>query len=293
VKSRARGIRESQLVFSRLKPAAGDGRLPSAGAGHCATKGTACPDTSPSKLLKHQLEESLLIITKAEKHSSSRFLMPRNSVKAAKVRKDKSKAKVIEWQAQVHSRGVRDVPVEVTAAGSQPKQREKAGKRPRAEKNDTLPSETALQPMDVDETFWVEEPVMPTAEKRVRQPPCPSSMSLTFLSPSTLILRNLSPRSALTYPASLILRAFQRRLHARAATLLRSSGGALTVFLHVCSARSVAESRTSCFLFTEFKNGWENTSCHRGCGRLGCAYNLGTLGMHALIKLCAVKLFML
>jgi hypothetical protein len=128
VKSHAQGIRESQLVFSRLKPVAGDGWLPSAGAGHCTTKGTTCPDTSPSKLLKHQLEESLLIITKAEKHSSSHFLMPRNSVKAAKVCKDKSKAKVIEWQAQVHSRGVRDVPVEVTATRSQPKQREKAGK---------------------------------------------------------------------------------------------------------------------------------------------------------------------
>jgi hypothetical protein len=126
------------------------------------------------------LEGSLLIITKAEKRSSSHFLMPRDSVKAAKFCKEKSKAKIIEWQTRVHSRGIRDVPVEVSAAGSQPKQRKKAGKRPRAEKND-LPSETASQSMDIDEAFWVEEPVMPTSEKRVRQPPCPSSMSLTYL----------------------------------------------------------------------------------------------------------------
>ena len=69
------------------------------------------------------------------------------------------------------------------------------------------------------------------------------------------MLKILSPRLALTYAASLIQRASQRRLHVRAATLLRLSGGALTAFLHVYSARSAAESHTSCFLFTEFKNG--------------------------------------
>jgi hypothetical protein len=83
-------------------------------------------------------------------------------------------------------------------------------------------------------------------------------------SPSTPTLKNLSPRLALTYAASLILRAFWQRLHARAASLLRLSGGALTAFLRLYSARSAAESRTSCFLFTEFKNGWENTSSLRG-----------------------------
>jgi hypothetical protein len=81
----------------------------------------------------------------------------------------------------------------------------------------------------------------------------------------------------------------RQRLHARAASLLHSSGGAPIAFLHVCSARSAAESRTSCFLFTGFKNGWDNTSCHHGCERLGCACNLGTPGIHARVKLCAVK----
>ena len=190
MKSRAWGIRELQAVFSKLKQAAGDGRFPSAGTGHsiaklltgiCATKGTARPDTSPSKLPKHQLEGFLLIITKAEKRSSSYFLIPWDSVKASKFCKDKSKAKVIEWETRVHSRGIRDVPVEVSAAGSQPKQKKKAGKRPRAEGNDTFPSQTASQSMDVDEALWVEEPAMPASEKRVRQPPYPSSISLTHL----------------------------------------------------------------------------------------------------------------
>jgi CxC2 like cysteine cluster associated with KDZ transposases len=107
---------------------------------------------------------------------------------------------------------------------------------------------------------------------------------------STPTLKNSSPRLALTYAASLILKAFQRRLYARAARLLRSSGGAPTASLHLCSARSAAKSHTSCFLFIEFKNGWEITSFHHGCGRLGCACNLGTLGIHAQIKRCVMKL---
>ena len=137
--------------------------------------------SSLSKLPRHRLEGSLLIITKTEKQSSSHFLMPRNSVKAVNLSKSKSTAKVIDWEARVYSRGIRDVPVEVRATASQAKQRKRAGKRPRAENNDTLPSETASRPMDVDEAFWVEEPVMPTSKKRVRRPPCPSSMNLTYL----------------------------------------------------------------------------------------------------------------
>jgi hypothetical protein len=111
----------------------------------------------------------------------------------------------------------------------------------------------------------------------------------TYPTSSAPTLRNLPPRLALTYAASSIPRAFRRRLHARAARLLRSSGGAPTAFLHLCSARNAAESHTNCFLFTEFKNGWENTSCHRGCGKLECACSLDTLGIHAQIKRCVIK----
>ena len=112
-------------------------------------------------------------------------------------------------------------------------------------------------------------------------------------SPNTPTLKNLCPRLALTYTASSIMRAFRPRLHARAASLCHSNGGAPTAFLRLYSARSAAESHTNSFPFTGFRNGRENTLCHRGCGRLGCACNLGTLGIHAQVKLCAIKIFML
>ena len=109
--------------------------------------------------------------------------MPRNvnTVKAANLLRRKPKAKVIEWETQVHSRGIRDVPVEVSASGSQPRPRKTASRRPRAQNDDTLQGETVPQPMDVDETFFVEEPAMPTNEKRVRQPASPSLANLTYL----------------------------------------------------------------------------------------------------------------
>lgn len=70
----------------------------------------------------------------------------------------------------MHSRGVRDVPVEVSTPASQPMPRERACREPRAESANELPHETAFQPMDVDETFWMEEPVMPPSRKKVRPP---------------------------------------------------------------------------------------------------------------------------
>jgi len=110
--------------------------------------------------------------------------MPRNSgtVKAVNLCRAKSKAKVVEWETRVHSQGVRDVPVEVSAMESRSKPRKGAGRRPRAESNDVLQGESAPQSMDVNKTFWEEEPVtgMPTSEKRVRQPACPSSTNLTY-----------------------------------------------------------------------------------------------------------------
>ena len=109
--------------------------------------------------------------------------MPRknDTVKAVSRRGSKLKAKVIEWEPRKHSRGIRDVPVEVTEMASRPKPRKKASRRPRAEGNASLQGEAAPQPMDIDETFWVdlEEPVMPASKKRVRQPACPFSTKLT------------------------------------------------------------------------------------------------------------------
>ncbi|KAF8259195.1 hypothetical protein EI94DRAFT_1707309 [Lactarius quietus] len=60
---------------------------------------------------------------------------------------------------------------------------------------------------------------------------------------------------------------------ARAAWLLRLSGGASTAFRLLCSARSVAKAPTSSFPFTEFRSGQENISFLHGCERLsqeGC-----------------------
>ena len=109
------------------------------------------------------------------------MLRKSDTVKTANRRKARSKAKVIEWEAREHSRGTRDVPVEVSAVASQRKPRGETGRWARAENNDPLQGEAAPQPMDVDETFWVEEPVMHTTEKRVRQPSCTSLTNLTHI----------------------------------------------------------------------------------------------------------------
>ena len=223
------------------------------------------------------------------------MLRNHDTVKAANFRWSKSKAKVIEWETQEHSWGIRDVPVEVTDMMSWPKLRKKASTRTRIENSTALQGETAPQPMDVDKTLWVEDPVIPTSEKRVRQPAFPSWMKLIWdmsPSPRTLTLKSSSLRLALTYTASSILRVSWQWLHAKAASLLHLSEDALTAFLRLFSARSAAKSHINCFLFTEFINGEESTSCHYSYGRLGCACNLGTLVIHAWIKWCAMKLFM-
>ena len=74
-----------------------------------------------------------------------------SSVKAADIYQKKTKAKVIDWEPRKHSRGVRDVPVEVIATASQTRPRKKASRQPRAQNNDTLQGEAAPQPMDIDE----------------------------------------------------------------------------------------------------------------------------------------------
>ena len=99
--------------------------------------------------------------------------MPRNrdTVKAASVLRGKSKAKVVEWESRKYSRGIRYIPVEVSAATtSQSRARKSTSGRPRAETNDMLQGETASQPMDVDEVFWADDLAIPNSERRVRQP---------------------------------------------------------------------------------------------------------------------------
>ncbi len=81
----------------------------------------------------------------------------------------------------MYSRGIRDVPVEVISTAHQLRSRKKGTRRPSAENDNMLQGEAAPHPMDVDETSWAEEPVMPTSEKRVRQPACPFLANLTYL----------------------------------------------------------------------------------------------------------------
>ena len=112
--------------------------------------------------------------------------MPRkhSTVKATSLQRN-LKPKVLKWETKVLSRGIKYVPVEVRDTASQPRPRKRASKRKDVENDDMLQSETAPKPMDVDEIFWVEELVMPTSGKRVRQPVCPSLANLTNLPVST------------------------------------------------------------------------------------------------------------
>jgi len=146
-------------------------------ASHCITTQRPASD-----LLKPK-RQALFIITKLKKPSPSDLSMPRksNTVKAAKLLWGKSGAKVIKWETRVHSRGIRDVPVEVIATTSQLRPRKMARRQPRTEENDTSQGETAPQPMDISDTFWVEEPAMPTSKKSVRQPVLLFLANLTYL----------------------------------------------------------------------------------------------------------------
>ena len=109
--------------------------------------------------------------------------MPQNydTVKVGNSRQKKYKANVIEWDTWEYYRGVKDIPVKIIDMASQTKPRKKVDSWPRAEGSAALQSETAPQSMDIDDAFWVEEPAMPTSEKRVRQHACPLLTKLTYL----------------------------------------------------------------------------------------------------------------
>jgi len=49
-----------------------------------------------------------------------------NIVGAVSLFQTNSTARVIEWEPKVHSQGIQDVPVDVSAAASQPRPRKKA-----------------------------------------------------------------------------------------------------------------------------------------------------------------------
>jgi hypothetical protein len=96
--------------------------------------------------------------------------MAPKGIKASKISKTRSKAKFIEWETREHSRGTRDIAVEVSASKGKRMPRQITG---RVEDSQAILHEATLPSMDVDETFWTEEPVM-DQQKRVSSPACPS-----------------------------------------------------------------------------------------------------------------------
>ena len=104
------------------------------------------------------------------------------AAKSANVHRPKLKAKLIEWEVCSYSQGIRYVPIEASDMPSQPKKRKNAGEETRAKNNNFIGGETALMPMDIDETFWGG-----TSKKKVRKPLHPYLTNLTYLPGQTLI----------------------------------------------------------------------------------------------------------
>ncbi|KAI9431069.1 hypothetical protein H4582DRAFT_2060255 [Lactarius indigo] len=83
--------------------------------------------------------------------------MAPKGIKASKVFQRKSKAKIIDWVTREGSRGTRSVPVEVITSTDLPVPRRGAGGREIDNHEATL-HETDPPAMDIDDTFWIEEP---------------------------------------------------------------------------------------------------------------------------------------
>jgi hypothetical protein len=73
--------------------------------------------------------------------------------------------KVIKWVSRTNSRGTKNIPVEVTASTSQAK-----GLQPEKSTSQIKTDEATFHetPMDVDETFWMEEVEEPAIPKTKR-----------------------------------------------------------------------------------------------------------------------------
>ena len=81
-------------------------------------------------------------------------------------------AKVVRWVPRTNSRGTKDIPVEVTASTSQADGLQPKKATSQIESDEATLHETTFSPMDVDETFWVEEVEEPVIlkTKRVSSP---------------------------------------------------------------------------------------------------------------------------
>jgi hypothetical protein len=117
--------------------------------------------------------------------------MNNDSIKASKIIERKTKAKVVDWVPRKCSRGVRDIPIDVTALTSRPKSRQATDG---IENNSATLREAAFPPVDVNESFWTEEPDV-LKKKTVSSPICHSS---------TAFEKSLSRASAPTWKSSFL-----------------------------------------------------------------------------------------
>ncbi|KAH9048382.1 hypothetical protein EDB84DRAFT_1434385 [Lactarius hengduanensis] len=93
--------------------------------------------------------------------------MAPKGIKASKVFQRKSKAKIIDWVSRKGSRGTRNIPVEVSTSTNLPIPRKDAGGR-EIDNHEAILHETDPPSMDVDKTFWIEEPVIPEPKRSQR-----------------------------------------------------------------------------------------------------------------------------
>ncbi len=95
--------------------------------------------------------------------------MAPRGIKAAKLIKRRgSQAKFVDWVTKQYSRGSRDIEVEVSPPKRKKTQRYSNGEEDNS-KMVTASHEDPLPSVDIDETFWTEEPVI-EEEKRVSIP---------------------------------------------------------------------------------------------------------------------------
>ena len=87
--------------------------------------------------------------------------MKHESIKTSK----RKHVKVVRWTSRKTTRGIKDIPVEVTTSTSQPNPRNVNG---RMKGNEATLHERTPSHMDVDETIWVEEAGGPVISKKKR-----------------------------------------------------------------------------------------------------------------------------
>jgi hypothetical protein len=103
-------------------------------------------------------------------HNYSDHFMAPKGIKASKIIQRKSKATVVEWETRKQAQGIRHIPVEVNTSTPWQTSRKDAVRMEMDNLEETL--HEMGPPMDIDETSWIDEPVI-SEQKRVSSPMCP------------------------------------------------------------------------------------------------------------------------